>query len=652
MIVSTKTSEDADAKPIAFKDSTFPSIALLGNPNTGKSVLFSQLTGMHAKASNYSGTTVELRKGRMHIEGRDFSLYDLPGLYNLMADTDEEQVTHAVVTGQSDRVPQPDALLVVVDATKIEKNLFIVRQVQDLKIPCIVALNMMDLAQTLGISIDLELLQQELGCPVIDISGRTGHGIDRLKEEISKLVPEERVQKSFSFELPCMDCPTCPFQSGYSWSRSVCNRCVKEPSSTPNKVQEVCDQIFTHPVFGLGFFSIVMLGLFYLIFQFAQIPMDYIDQFFAYCGKWGTRLIPDGAFQSLIVDGLITGLGGMFIFIPQIALLFLLLTLLEDTGYLSRAVVVMDRVMRKVGLPGSAFIPLLSAHACAIPAIMSTRVIRSKRDRLVTILIAPLLTCSARVPVYVMLITLLLPNRPVMSSLLFMGAYACSVIVALCVAFLLRQSILPGKPQPLVIELPDYRWPHWRVAFMVMWQKTFMFVKKAGTWILLFSVVLWVLATYPRPPESVAGPSGEIENPIVYSALGKMGKVIEPIVRPLGYDWKIGVGILSSFAAREVMVSTLAVIYGVSDEGAEASPSLFENLRTATHEDGTLVYTTATCLSLLVFFMLAMQCLPTTAVTKTETGSWKWAFFQLTYMTVLAYGVAFIVFQTVSRFWS
>ena len=637
--------ESSSAKPLAFKESVFPSLALVGNPNTGKSVLFSSLTGLRAKAANYGGTTVELRKGRMHIDGRDFYLYDLPGLYNLQADTDEERVTHEVLTGQSDKVPQPAALMVVVDATKIRKNLFLVRQIRDLKTPCLVVVNMIDAAQSLGVRIDVAQLEAELGCSVVAVSARTGYGMDVLREKIVELVPDGHQQTPFSFELPCMECPTCPFQTGFSWSHSLCERCVNEPSSTPSRFQEAADRLFTHPVWGLGIFSLIMLGLFYVIFQFAQIPMDFIDQFFAWGGEAASRVIPEGALQSLVVDGLIAGIGGLIIFVPQIALLFFLLTLLEDSGYLARAVVVMDRMMRWVGLPGSAFIPLLSAHACAIPAIMSTRVIRSKRDRFVTILIAPLLTCSARVPVYVMLITLMLPGRPVASSLVFMGAYACSVLIALAMAWIFRHTILPGKPQPLVIELPDYRMPQWRVAFMIMWEKVMIFIKKAGGWILLLSVGLWVLATYPQPPET--GAESSLQAPIEYSVLGRVGKAIEPVVKPLGYDWQIGIGILSSFAAREVMVSTLAVIYGVSDEGFEEGSSLFEHMRAATHADGSPVYTVAACLSLLVFFMLAMQCLPTTALTKSETGSWKWALLQLAYMTILAYSAAFLVYQSV-----
>ncbi|MCC7409220.1 MAG: ferrous iron transporter B, partial [Phycisphaeraceae bacterium] len=370
--------------------------------------------------------------------------------------------------------------------------------------------------------------------------------------------------------------------------------------------------------------------------------------------------------------------GGMLVFLPQIGILFFFLALLEDTGYLARAAFVMDRLMRRVGLPGKAFVPLLSAHACAIPAIMSARVIEDKRDRLVTILVLPLMTCSARIPVYAMVTALLFPGQPLRASLLFTGAYALGILAAIAVAFALKRTILPGQPRPLVLELPGYKVPSLRNALLSMLDRSLVFVKNAGTMILVISVILWARATYPKsdpPAESLAmqtqaqvlEQSGQTEaaqslaahadqlaaqHSLAHSAAGRLGRFVEPVLAPLGFDWQIGVGVVSSLAAREVIVSTLAIIYGVGADAADENPtSLYDTLRQATRSDGSPVFTTATCLSLLVFYVLAMQCLPTQAVTKRETRSWKWPIFQFAYMTVLAYAAALITYQIASR-WS
>ena len=440
---------------------------------------------------------------------------------------------------------------------------------------------------------------------------------------------------------------------------------------------EKIDDVFTHPVAGVVVFQFVMLSLFALIFWAAQIPMDLNQPPVCNVGAWVAAHTPAGDLQSLLVNGVIGGVGGVLVFLPQICILFFALSLLEDTGYLSRAALVMDKIMRRLGLPGKAFVPLLSAHACAIPAIMSARVIENPRDRLVTILITPLLTCSARIPVYAMVTALLFPHSPLKAALVFTAAYATGALAAMVAALVFNRTILPGGSKPLVIELPPYRLPGLRTALLHTFDRAKIFVKQAGTIILVVSLALWALSHYPKsapPPAAVAltaqaaqlANSGDpqqaatlrveadhltAQSSLQNSAAGKIGRVLEPVLKPLGYDWQIGIGIVSSFAAREVIVSTLAIVYGVGQDAAEHhSSSLYDSLRRATRSDGTPMFTTATCASLLVFYILAAQCLSTTAVVRRETSSWKWPLFQIGYMTGLAYVAAFIVYQAVSHF--
>jgi ferrous iron transport protein B len=387
-----------------------------------------------------------------------------------------------------------------------------------------------------------------------------------------------------------------------------------------------------------------MFAVFYLIFSLAATPMDLIDAGVAWVGAQVAAVVPDGQLQSLLVDGVIGGVGGVLVFLPQICILFFCISLLEDTGYLARAACVMDRLLRRFGLPGKAFVPMLSAHACAIPAIMSARVIQDRRDRLVTVLVLPLLTCSARLPVYAMVTALLFPNRPALGAAAFTGAYALGVVAALSMAALFRRSLFRGQTAPLMLELPQYKVPSLKTALLAAYDRGRTFVRKAGTVILAIAIVLWWLMAYPRPADPETTPP---EAALETSYAGQLGQAIEPVIEPLGFDWKIGVGVLASFAAREVVVSTLSVVYGVADEG---ETTLISRLRNATRDDGTPVFNLATCLSLLVFYVLAMQCLPTQVVTARETRSWKWAGFQLAYMTLLAYGAAFVTYQGVRFF--
>lgn len=656
-----------------------PIIALLGNPNAGKTTLFNSLTGLRAKTANFPGTTVDYRHGTITIGEQKFSIIDLPGAYSLEATSPEEEVTRDYLKNDD-----ADMVLVVVDATHLQRNLFLVSQLLELQTPIIVALNMIDAATSQGLKIDVQKLQKELDCPVVAISAKTGENIPQLKTVITNQF-EHGCETAVSKDV-CGSCKGCQFAARYDWAESVSNSAVDRSGVTkdPSKATLAIDKVVTHPVIGLACFAAVGLLTFMFIFWFASFPMEWMDWLFGTAGEVIGSWLPDGDFQGLVTEGIIGGVGGMLIFLPQIMILFFMISLLEDSGYLARAAFVMDRLMYKVGLPGKAFVPMLSAHACAIPAIMATKVIDDKQDRLKTILILPLMTCSARLPVYAMVVAILFPGQPMFAALTFAVAYSLGIIVALIIAFIFKMTILPGETKPLVIELPPYRFPSFRNAFLTSVDRAKMFSKKAGTVILLFSIGLWVLATYPKTNEAdltegqsqqlaelrsqdeiakneaISKQSGietddadqesgeeektpselylesiESEN----SLAGQIGKTVQPVFAPLGYDWKLTVGIINSFAAREVVVSTLAILYGTSEDG------LTESLKSAKNPDGSKVFTTATCLSVLVFFIFAMQCLPTSAVVKRETGGWYWAIFQIVYMTVLAYGLAFIAYR-------
>lgn len=658
-------------KPPAVGDVT---VALVGNPNSGKTTLFNMLTGMRAHTANIAGTTVETRQGKAVIDGRAVTLVDLPGMYSLSDPSPEQQIARRALLGEpingSDTAQsKPGAVLLLLDSTNIQRNLLLAGQVIELGLPTVVALNMCDLAKRAGIKIDTKSLSDELGCVVVPICARSGEGLTELREALDQRLASEEPHILPQQLGACSTCGGCPIRARFDWAEGVEERCARLPMGEHDKVTEAADSVLTHPVLGVVSFAGIMFMMFALVFWVAAYPMDWIDAGFGALGGWLGKTLPAGDINSLVVDGVVGGVGGVVIFLPQICLLFFFLSLLENTGYLARAAVVSDRLMRRVGLPGTSFVPLLSAHACAIPAIMASRIIENRRDRLVTILVAPLLTCSARLPVYAMVTALLVPDEPFKAASIFAGAYFLGIAAALAMAMMLNRSVLKGKAQPLVIELPSYKAPNLRNALITMVDRGRAFVVKAGTVILLISIVLWASMTYPKaeaPAEALAmrqqaeqlvaaGEVGQAEalfaeaenlasaNSLSNSIAGRMGHMIEPLIEPLGYDWKIGVGIVSSFAAREVVVSTLSIIHSV---GEEDEALLYDTMQGATRDDGSPMYTTATCLSLLVFFVLAMQCLPTNIVAAKEMGSWKWAVFQFVYMTALAYGAAWATFVT------
>lgn len=633
-------------------------VALVGNPNAGKTSLFNRLTGLRARTANFSGTTVEHRVGALRLPEHSVVLLDLPGLYTLEVSTPDEQVARDALCGDLAGHEAPDAVLLVLDSTNLSRNLFLAAEVLELGIPTVVALTMSDLADRQKLEIDLDALSESLGCPVAAVSSKHKTGLDGLRAELDALLGRLE-PPAFDAAAACGSCSGCRYSDRYDWAEAVGARALRGGVEAPARVTELLDSVLTHRVLGLGIFGVVMLVTFLLIFSLATVPMDLIDQLFALTGATIAEWLPPGDFNSLITDGVIGGVGGMLVFLPQIAILFFMLALLEDSGYLARAAFVMDRLMARVGLPGKAFVPMLSAHACAIPAIMSARVIEDRRDRLATILVLPLMTCSARLPVYAMVAALLFGDAWLKGALLFAASYVLGIVAAFVMAWLFKATLLPGDARPLVIELPNYRLPSLRNALIQTAARCWAFIKNAGTVILLITIVMWALATYPKTEladlpaadrqriEALDADSADLalqEAQLEHSLAGRIGKGIQPLFAPLGFDWKTSVGVVSSFAAREVVVSTLSVLYGLGDE-PEDEDSLIGAVRNSRHADGSPVFTTATCLSLLVFYVLAMQCLPTQAVTARETGSWKWAVFQLGYMSVLAYAAAFVTYR-------
>ena len=724
-----------------------PYIVLTGNPNSGKTTLFNALTGLRAKVGNYAGVTVERKEGRLlgAPAGLNARVLDLPGTYSLSPQSLDEQISRDVLLNRLPELPAPSAIVVVVDASNLQRNLYYATQVIELGHPTLIALNMIDVAEGNGHKIDAEKLAGELGVPVLPLVASTGQGLGELRQAIlsSLQAPPRAKPRQFS-ELPAplkaealalaallarsfrerraqasaeallilsnekalasslkhypaliqeavsaargrldaagIDWRGVTIEGRYLGVSAIQRAVTTELAAPGETLSDKLDRVLTHKVWGTIVFLAIMTLMFQSIFTFARIPMNALQSSVDWLGRGVGGLIPPGDLNSLLVDGVIAGVGAVVVFLPQILLLFLFIGFLEDTGYMARAAFLMDRLMSKVGLHGKSFIPMLSSFACAIPGIMATRTIESPKDRLVTILVAPLMSCSARLPVYTLLIAACIPNLTVLGflklpGLTMLSMYLLGIVVALLMAWLFKKTLLKGETPMLIMELPPYKRPLLRVVVRHMWDRSKLFLRRAGTVILGINILLWFLATYPHSAatQTVAadqraqlktqsaqsaypGPAAALRTEVATldnqaagarlrnSFAGRMGRFIEPVIAPLGFDWKIGIGIISSFAAREVFVSTMSTVYNVgkSDAIPSSMTSLAQTLKAQKRPDGTPVYTPLTAITLMVFYVFALQCVSTVAIVRRETNSWKWPFFQWLYMGGLAWGLAFV----------
>ena len=695
-------------------------VALVGNPNTGKSTLFNVLTGLNQKIGNFPGVTVDKKVGYCTLpDGRRAEIIDLPGTYSIYPKSQDESIVFSVLADKTNP-HTPDLVVIILDASNLKRNLLLYSQVADLKIPVIVALNMMDMAKKADITIDVDLFAKKLGVPVVPISARKVEGVDQLKTaisfankialqedsiDVSAIAPEmvaaisrelhidnpylalqfahqhetitflspaeneriEALEKEFSFNS--QKAQGAETIARYAFINDLLYDTVKKPVTAQDETfSNKIDKILTHKVLGFFIFFAVLMFMFQAIFSWSAYPMALIASAFVWVQDSLHHILPAGPLTSLLVDGVIAGLSGVMVFIPQIAILFAFISILEDTGYMSRVTFMMDKLMRKVGLNGKSVVPLIGGFACAVPSIMSTRNIENWKDRMITILVTPLVTCSARLPVYTLLIALVVPNRNVwwlfnMQGLALTGMYVFSLVSAIVVAYVFK-FILKGKERGyFIMELPVYRMPRWSNVLYSMYERSKAFVFQAGKVIIAVSVILWVMASYGPGDRfakidqrysqaqykqtmsadslSRAISSAKLEN----SYAGVLGHVIEPVIRPLGFDWKIGIALITSFAAREVFVGTMATIYSVNGS-AEKMESVYEKMHEAKNpQTGQPVFTLAVAFSLMMFYAFAMQCASTVAVVYRETKNWRWPAIQFAYMTVLAYAASFITYN-------
>ncbi|HEX8733702.1 MAG TPA: ferrous iron transport protein B [Pyrinomonadaceae bacterium] len=638
-------------------------IALAGNPNAGKTTLFNALTGLRQKVANYPGVTVERKEGFWKIGDESLRLIDLPGLYSLDATSLDEQIARDVLTGKIKDLPPPDAIVAVVDATNLERNLYLVTQLLEYKIPLVVALTMVDLAEKQKHEIDTRKLTKLLGAPVVAVVAAQHSGIEELSEKILETIgTQPQIPFELSFDEATSD--NGKIFARYNFISDIVQESVRHNDIEEHNFSEKIDRVLTHKFFGLVILVTILLLVFQAIFSWATLPMDLLDKGFGALGDFARTQMPEGLLTDLVVDGIIAGVGGVLVFLPQILLLFLFISILEDTGYMARAAFLLDKLMSRVGLHGKAFLPLMSSFACAIPGIMAARTIENPKDRLATILIAPFMSCSARLPVYALMIATFFAGQTVfgfvsLGAVLMLAMYALGIIVAIIVAFILKKTLLKSPPPPFVMELPPYRLPNVRNVLQNMLTRAGLFLKRAGTVILAISIILWALTAFPRSSQpSAAGNQPEAAETtdegqktkdeaeqLQNSYAGKLGHLIEPVIQPLGFDWKIGVALIASFAAREVLVSTLSIIYNGDKEADAESETLMQSIRDAKKDDGSPVWSPLTALTLMVFFVLAMQCMSTVAVVRRETNSWKWTLFMVGYMTALAYAAAFLTYQ-------
>jgi ferrous iron transport protein B len=699
-------------------------IAVIGNPNSGKSTLFNRLTGLRQTTGNYPGVTVEKHAGIAQLESGAVELVDLPGIYCLGGFSADEQIAVDVILGRMEAATHPDALLFVLDATHLYQGLYLLQQLMEMQLPTIVALTMTDVATSSGLDISIEVLQRHLGgITIVPVVAKTGRGIDNLKEALDKMsdaeappIPEswrelsataDRIAAAAGDGVPRIDViqallhpesdiasrlenrlgstafasarqtlfgdeppQACEARHRYRWVREVLAECQQRAPLIDRFSAKVL-RWFNRPWPATLTFFMVMALMFQAVFSWATPLMDAIDGAATALSGWVAASLPPGALSSFLTDGVIAGVGSVLVFLPQILILFVFIIILEDSGFLARAAFLMDRVMRGVGLSGQSVIPMLSSFACAVPAIMATRVIPNRRDRIATILAAPFMTCSARLPVYALLIAAFVPKEKIgwfnLQGLVLLGLYLLGIAGGLVTAWLLKRSALRGPKPHFALALPEFRWPNPQTVAIKLLDRARIFIKRAGTVIFAVAVLIWALAYFPRSDDVAAGldaataraeatlVGGELESELAriehaaaaaqleQSMLGRAGHFLEPVFRPLGWDWRVSAAVIAGFPAREVVVAVMGTIYAVGEEAEEAS--LTGKLRSATWPDGSLVFTLPMVLGLLIFYAWCLQCAATIAVIRRETNSWRWPAFAWTYMTVLGYSGAFLVYQ-------
>lgn len=690
-------------------------VALIGNPNTGKTSVFNALTGLNQKVGNYPGITVEKKQGSCRLDRTTKArILDLPGTYSLNASSMDESVVVELLLNKND-LDFPDVAIVVTDVENLKRNLLLFTQIKDLEIPTILVINMSDQMQRKGIKIDLEKLEEKLNTRVVLVSTRLNSGVDQLKqilvdyrtlstrpildpnsidqayfESLGKAFPNQSLYKLWLVITQDVNFTKLERQKVADTAQlktqpksylkklqqretikryQTINQILKETYQVNREeatdLRSKLDNLLIHKFWGYVIFFLILLTIFQAIFDWSSIPMDFIDSSFAHLSEWTKAQMPAGVLTDLIAEGVISGLGGIVIFIPQIAFLFFFISILEETGYMSRVVFLMDRGLRKFGLSGKSVVPLISGTACAIPAVMATRNIENWKERLITILVVPFTTCSARLPVYMILISLVIPDERLMGvnyqGLTLMGLYLIGFLMAIVSASILNGFLKSPNKSYFVVEMPNYKLPLLKNVVLTVWEKTRSFVVEAGKIILAISILLWFMASFgpgknfTHAAEIVSQEyalepleASELENKIASfrlenSYIGILGKMVEPLIRPLGYDWKIGIALISSFAAREVFVGTLATIYSVESDTEE---TIKKRMAGEIRNDGTALFNLPTGISLMLFYAFAMQCMSTLAIVKKETNSWKWPTIQLFSMSIIAYIVALIAYQT------
>ena len=609
-------------------------VALVGNPNCGKTALFNLLTGSRQKVANYAGVTVERKEGRyLNSAGKTVRVLDLPGAYSLHPRSPDERVTCEVLAGNATGEKRPDLVVCVVDATNLRRNLRLVLAVRRQGLPCAVALNMADRAEEQGITIDADRLAAELGMPVVRTVAIARNGDAALRKLLDDPALWHAPAALHGAAAPAS------VRSDHEVVRDILHRLGLD-ALIDHEPSDRIDRVVLHPLAGPLILAAVLFLMFQAVFAWAEAPKDWIEQGIALLGEAVRGTLPAGWLRSLLVDGVIAGAGGVLVFLPQIVILFFFILVLEDSGYLPRAAFLLDRLMGSVGLSARSFIPLLSSHACAVPGIMATRTIADRRDRLVTILIAPLMTCSARLPVYALLIGAFIPQRALwgwveLQGLVLLALYAAGIVAAIVVAWVLKRFTAAGRQvRPLMMELPQYHWPAARNVLLGLWQRVVIFVRRVGGIILGLTVLLWLLASYPAPPPAATGA------PIEYSIAGLLGRALAVVFEPIGFNWQISVALVPGIAAREVTVSALGTVYALAagGGGGEDAAALLTPLIAQT-------WSLATALSLLAWFVFAPQCLATIATVRRETGGWRWALVLMGYLFAFAYLASFITYR-------